>query len=36
MPENIYMQNYDIREQGILLEYKTTGEYQPAHWHDSL
>ena len=37
MPDNnIYMQNYDIHEQGILVEYKTTGEYTPAHWHDSL
>lgn len=36
MPDNIFMQNYDIHEQGILVEYRTTGEYLPAHWHDSL
>ena len=36
MPDNIYMQNYDIRERGILVEYTTTGMYTPAHWHDSL
>ena len=36
MSDKIFMQNYDVHEQGILVEYKTTGEYTPAHWHDSL
>ena len=36
MPENIYLQNYNIPEDGVLVEYRTTGEYTPAHWHDSL
>ena len=36
MPDRIYKQNDDIREQGILVEYVTTGKYTPAHWHDSL
>ncbi|MBQ8985919.1 MAG: AraC family transcriptional regulator [Lachnospiraceae bacterium] len=36
MPDNLYKQNYDIHEQGILIEYKTTGDYLSAHWHDSL
>lgn len=33
---NVYIQNYDLHEQGILVEYRTTGSYLPAHWHDSL
>ena len=36
MPDNIYLQNYNIPEDGVLVEYRTTGEYTPAHWHDSL
>ena len=36
MPENLYLQNYNIPEDGVLVEYRTTGEYTPAHWHDSL
>ena len=36
MADRIYKQNYDIHEQGILVEYATTGKYTPAHWHDSL
>ena len=36
MPDNLYLQNYNIPEEGILVEYRTTGEYLPAHWHDSL
>ena len=36
MPDKLYKQTYDIHEQGILIEYKTTGDYLPAHWHDSL
>ena len=36
MPDKLYLQNYDLSDTGILVEYKTTGEYTPAHWHDSL
>ena len=36
MPENIYLQNYNIPEDGVLVEYRTTGDYTPAHWHNSL
>ena len=36
MTDRIFKQNYDIHEQGILVEYTTTGKYTPAHWHDSL
>ena len=36
MPDKLYKQTYDIHEQGILIEYRTTGDYLPAHWHDSL
>ena len=27
MPDNIYLQNYNIPEDGVLVEYRTTGEY---------
>ena len=36
MPDNIYLQNYNIPEDGVLVEYRTTGDYTPAHWHNSL
>ena len=36
MPDHIFLQNYNIHEEGILVEYRTTGEYQPVHWHDSV
>ncbi len=36
MSDKIYSQNYDIHEQGVLVEYRTSAAYKPAHWHDSL
>ena len=36
MPDQHLRQNYDIHEDGILVEYWTSGDYQPVHWHDSV
>ncbi len=36
MQGQYFEQNYKIHEDGILVEYLTTGEYLPAHWHNSV
>ena len=36
MSESIFAQTYDLSEEGIAVEYRTTGRYLSTHWHDSL
>ena len=36
MSDRIYAQTYDLLQDGISVEYRTTGRYLSAHWHDSL